>query len=587
MRFVDVEDRDVEMGLWLDLRQIGVASMDSYMRIEPCYWWFVSTIVMTKVVIRCDVDGILVGTTRCCRWMGSIGRLSMGDVFPLLGEDDGVKMEETVRWRYTVVEWMGVLVEDKRPNLTLKRFPQLSRTHALPSFSPKHELLSSVLVLSWHQQPTTYLTIHTVDLTNPSMYHGPQSSIVHRTTESTTLSHHFYAFPTQSRRPIPAPIMPPPLLVFLLLAPLSLAVHSLTLPSDVSVLVSFKSSIAPSSIQPWSCLATWNFSFDPCTAPRRTHFVCGLTCTPDSTRVESIVLDPAGYSGTLTPLLSRLTQLTHLDLSENAFHGQIPPTLFTLPNLLTLTLRSNSLSGNLPPFSKLPSLQSIDISRNALGGTIPASIKTLTSLRFLDLSFNRLAGPIPRLPPNLAQLALKANSLSGPLSEASFTGLNGLEVVELSANRLYGTLKGWLFLLPTIQQVDLANNSLTGAEIWSAGGRDIDLVAVDLGFNQLEGDLPANFATFPRLLALSLRYNRLRGAIPAEYGKGRIKRLYLDGNFLNGSVPSEFLVGGSPVSGSFGYNCLQGCPSSVQLCVPAQKPASVCKQVYGRKSGAP
>ncbi|XP_058070095.1 probable inactive leucine-rich repeat receptor kinase XIAO [Magnolia sinica] len=373
------------------------------------------------------------------------------------------------------------------------------------------------------------------------------------------------------------------LLLLLLISSLSPFVHPMTHPSDVSALISFKSSITPSSIPSWSCLATWNFSFDPCSSPRRNHFVCGLTCTPDSARVVALVLDPAGYSGTLSPLLSRLSQLNHLDLSDNSFHGQIPSSLSTLANLQTLTLRSNSFSGNLPPFSKLPSLQSIDISHNALSGTIPYSVTTLTGLRFLDLSFNSLVGSIPKLPPNLVELALKGNSLSGPLLEDSFKGLNELEVLELSSNRVSGTLKGWLFRLPSIQQIDLANNSLTRVEVWSTNGGDSDLVAVDLGFNKLEGYLPVNFGTFPRLSALSLRYNLFRWSIPGEYGKGSMRRLFLDGNFLNGRVPDGFLRGETTVSGSFADNCLEGCPSSVQLCLPSQKPASVCKQAYSRK----
>lgn len=114
-------------------------------------------------------------------------------------------------------------------------------------------------------------------------------------------------------------------------------------------------------------------------------------------------------------------------------------------------------------------------------------------------------------------------------------------------------------------------------------------MAVDLGFNRIEGGVPVNFASYPLLSSLSLRYNRLRGAIPLEYSeKKSIKRLYLDGNFLTGKPPAAFFSGGGdPVSGSLGDNCLQGCPQYSQLCAPSQKPNAVCKEAYGSGRGKP
>lgn len=361
--------------------------------------------------------------------------------------------------------------------------------------------------------------------------------------------------------------------------------QSLTLPSEIRALQAFKASIKPSSIPPYSCLATWNFSTDPCTLPHRIHFTCGITCTRDSNRVNSLVLDPVGYSGTLSPLVSQLTQLAVIDLSDNFFYGTIPSSLSSLSLLQTLTLRSNSFSGSLPPsITNLKSLETLDISRNSLTGSLPSSMNSLSNLRRLDLSFNRLTGPLPKLPLNLLELAIKSNSLSGSFLKSSFDGLTQLAVVELSANSFTGTLQGWFFLLPSIQQVNLANNSLTSVEILKPAGGVSDLVAVDLGFNKIGGYVPLTFSDYPLLSSLSLRYNQLRGPIPWEYSKKEtLKRLFLDGNFLNGKPPGKLFTGQSSVSGSLGDNCLQSCPSTSQLCVTSQKPTSICRQAYGGK----
>lgn len=364
-------------------------------------------------------------------------------------------------------------------------------------------------------------------------------------------------------------------------------IQALTSPSDISALKAFKSAVKPSSIPPWSCLASWDFTTDPCAIPRRTHFTCGVTCSPDSTRVTQITLDPAAYSGTLTPLISQLTNLTTLDLADNSFSGAIPSSISSLSDLQTLTLQSNSFSGSLPPaISNLKSLESLDISHNLLSGFLPNTLNSLPNLRRLDLSFNKLAGTIPKLPPNLLELALKHNSLSGSIPESAFAGLTQLEVIELSENSFSGALQSWFFLLPSLQQVDLANNSLTGVEIPPNGGGD--LVALDLGSNRIEGYVPVNFGSYPMLSSLSLRYNRLRGRIPVEYGRKKsLKRLYLDGNFLIGQPPAGLVTGGNGVSGSLGDNCLQACPASSNLCIPPQKPNAICKQAYGGGRGKP
>ncbi|KAJ9175261.1 hypothetical protein P3X46_013832 [Hevea brasiliensis] len=360
-------------------------------------------------------------------------------------------------------------------------------------------------------------------------------------------------------------------------------VFALTSPQDISALKAFKASIKPSSIPSWSCLASWDFTTDPCALPRRTHFTCGVTCSSDSTRVTQLTLDPVGYSGQLTPLVSQLSNLTILDLSDNNFFGPIPSSISSLFNLQTLILRSNWFSGSLPAsITNLKSLEALDISHNSLSGYLPKALNSMSSLRRFDLSYNKLTGSLPKLPPNLLELALKSNSLSGSLSKWSFDGLTQLEVVELSENSLTGAVESWFLALPALQQVDLANNSLTSIEILKPVNGNSDLVAIDLGFNRIEGNALVNFSAYPLLSSLSLRYNRLRGTIPFEYGqKKSLRRLFLDGNFLIGKPPSGFFSGEAPVTGSLGDNCLQGCPGSSQLCTPSQKPSYMCKQAYG------
>ncbi|KAK1430319.1 hypothetical protein QVD17_12975 [Tagetes erecta] len=365
--------------------------------------------------------------------------------------------------------------------------------------------------------------------------------------------------------------------IYFLLISLAITTAITTVSSDIVALKAIKSAINPTTIPSYTCLYSWDFTSDPCSPPHVTHFLCGLSCSGN--RVTQLTLDPAGYSGTLSPLVSQLTQLITIDLSDNKFTGPIPGSLSNLPNLQTLILGSNSFSGNIPPtIANLKTLQTLDISHNSLSGSLPTTLTSLTELTRLDLSYNKLTGPIPTLPKNLIQLALKSNSLSGYLQKQSFNELTQLEVIELSQNSLAGTIPGWFFLIPSLQQVNLANNNFTSVEVLKPVNSN--LVAVDLGFNDISGYPPVNFPAYPMLASLTLSYNKLRGTIPGEYSK--LSRLFLDGNFLIG-LASEFFSGKISISGSLGDNCLKKCPVSSELCLKKQKPWSICRQAYHGK----
>ncbi|CAN1191983.1 Serine/threonine-protein kinase BRI1-like 1 [Linum perenne] len=135
-----------------------------------------------------------------------------------------------------------------------------------------------------------------------------------------------------------------------------------------------------------------------------------LPPTPASSRVTQLTLDPVGYSGKLTPLISQLTSLTILDLS-----GDIPFSISSLSNLQSLNLQSNSFTGSIGFLTSVKRVESVDLSMNRLIGGLPKGMNSMTNLRQLDLSFNWFTESLPKFPPNLLELAMMANSLSGPL----------------------------------------------------------------------------------------------------------------------------------------------------------------------------
>ncbi|XP_048232721.1 probable LRR receptor-like serine/threonine-protein kinase At5g10290 isoform X2 [Ricinus communis] len=104
--------------------------------------------------------------------------------------------------------------------------------------------------------------------------------------------------------------------------------------------------------------------------------------------------------------------------------GTLSPKIGVLKNLTTLTLKGNGITGVIPKeFGNLSSLSSLDLGNNHLSGEIPSSLGNLKKLQFLTLSQNNLSGGIPASLSGLQTLInilLDSNNLSGQIPEHLF-----------------------------------------------------------------------------------------------------------------------------------------------------------------------
>ncbi|XVF50934.1 hypothetical protein PTKIN_Ptkin04bG0143600 [Pterospermum kingtungense] len=141
----------------------------------------------------------------------------------------------------------------------------------------------------------------------------------------------------------------------------------------------------------------------------------GVTCNSDHSRVIALHLPRMGLGGPIPAnTLSRLSALQILSLGSNAISGSFPSDFAELKNLTILYLRFNEFSGPLPDFSVWNNLTVVDVSNNGFNGSIPPSVSKLSHLRALNLSNNSLSGDIPDLNiPTLQQLDLAYNNLTG------------------------------------------------------------------------------------------------------------------------------------------------------------------------------
>ena len=90
-----------------------------------------------------------------------------------------------------------------------------------------------------------------------------------------------------------------------------------------------------------------------------------------------------------------------------------------------------------------------------------------------------------------------------------------------------------------MQELDLGDNQLSG-EIPAELGRLAILGWLRLHENQLNGEIPAELGNLANLTGLFLDGNQLSGEIPPELGNlASLWHLFLEGNQLSGCVPSS------------------------------------------------
>ena len=111
--------------------------------------------------------------------------------------------------------------------------------------------------------------------------------------------------------------------------------------------------------------------------------------------------------------------------------------------------------------------------------------------------------------------------------------------LDLSYNQLSGEIPAELANLAHLQYLNLNGNQLSGM-IPIELGKIPNLRSLDLSDNQLSGEIPAELGNLPNLEDLDLSDNQLGGEIPAELGNlPNLRLLFLQGNQLSGAIPIE------------------------------------------------
>ncbi|KAL5857019.1 hypothetical protein ACOSQ3_004477 [Xanthoceras sorbifolium] len=233
--------------------------------------------------------------------------------------------------------------------------------------------------------------------------------------------------------------------------------------------------------------------------------------------------------------LMGLKNLSTLILSKNFMDEAMPDddhiTISSgFQNLRLLSLGGCQLNGQFPVWlAKLRKLQVLDLSLNKISGSIPGWLWTLPSLWYMDLSYNFISGGLPKEVSGLQALVseedgseVQRSYLELPISVMPINAsdrqyirlFNVAPTVNVSSNRLSGSIPVEIGQLKLLHVLDLSHNNLTG-NIPGQMSNLTNLERLDLSGNHLSGEIPASLKGLNFLSWFSIAYNNLQGQIPS------------------------------------------------------------------------
>ncbi|CAN1277003.1 Receptor like protein 22 [Linum perenne] len=258
-----------------------------------------------------------------------------------------------------------------------------------------------------------------------------------------------------------------------------------------------------------------------------------------------IRLDSNEFSSPIPDFFAEFRNLTVLRLSSCLLNGEFPETIFQVPSLELLDLSNNGLlHGVLPDFPQNHSMQTLLLSGTNFSGMLPASMGNLGKLSRIELEGCNFNGPVPKSMEDLTQLVyvdLASNHFTGPIPSLGLS--KNLVHLDLSYNQLAGDISAQWESFQELVFVDLRDNKLSG-NIPDRFQESCSLETLDLSKNQLEGSFPKSLSNCTSLKVLDLGNNRLSDGFPCLLeSKANLRVLILRNNNFHGGLGCPHIPG--------------------------------------------
>ncbi|XP_042414140.1 receptor-like protein EIX1 [Zingiber officinale] len=270
-------------------------------------------------------------------------------------------------------------------------------------------------------------------------------------------------------------------------------------------------------------------------------------------------------SGPLPDTLWKLKHLTYLLLSYNFLGNSLPMGIMNLSSLSTLYLDNCSLTGPIPSeLGNLTTLNTLSLESNLLSGLIPHEIGKLVNLEYLDLSINSFEGDITEFHlsnlTKLYDLFLSDNHFLTIAIDHNWTPPFQLYIISIGSCKLGPRFPTWLRSQQSINTIHLHNANIEGnLPEWFWNSFSV-IEFLDLSHNKISGTLPISLESLtqldylnfgsnllegpiphlpPNLNLIDISDNAFSGSLPPTLFTPQLEYLILSHNHINGSIPSN------------------------------------------------
>ncbi|KAI5561958.1 hypothetical protein BDE02_15G022200 [Populus trichocarpa] len=233
--------------------------------------------------------------------------------------------------------------------------------------------------------------------------------------------------------------------------------------------------------------------------------------------LEILQLDGNQLYGSV-PDITRFTSMIVLDLSRNQLNGSLPKRFSKRSELVSLYLNDNQLTGSLADVTMLSSLRELWIGNNRLDGNVSDSIGSLSQLEDLEVGGNSLQGVMSEAHfSNLSKLTildLTENSLALKF-ESNWAPTFQLDHIFLSSCNLGPSFPQWLRNQNNFMNLDISNTQISDTIpdwFWNLSNSKLELL--NLSHNKMSGNLPDFSPKYSNLQIIDLSFNQLEGPLP-------------------------------------------------------------------------
>ncbi|KAH9726759.1 MDIS1-interacting receptor like kinase 2 [Citrus sinensis] len=137
----------------------------------------------------------------------------------------------------------------------------------------------------------------------------------------------------------------------------------------------------------------------------------------------------------------------------------------------------------------------------------------------------------------VVNITLPAKGLKGRLHDFSFSSFPHLAYLDLSYNKLFGTIPPQISNLTNLIYLYFGGDQFSG-NIPPEVGLMSHLKFLYIDTNQLDGSIPPELGQLSSMMELSLFSNHLNGSVPPSLSNlTNLQQLYLFNNSLSGSIP--------------------------------------------------